>query len=271
VVESADSSAAARRTWTRTPVGSQRSSAPIGSKQYFDDLRAYRYGYETPFIPTFFEFERMRGRTVLEIGIGNGVDAVEIARAGAIYTGIDVTERHVQLTELNFGVHGLDKPTLILGDLRNLGNIGRFDFVYTFGVLHHIPEERWYLCRIAELLAPGGRALIGVYSRYSAFNAYLAASWLLRAPRGTTLDDWRSHVAELSPLGDPVTVRIRSLREVGALLAQAGLTIARYQKHGFTQGHLPLVGRYFNPDGGVLRSFGRWLGWYHLIECRAAR
>ncbi len=103
-------SAPARRTWNRTPVGSQRSGAAPGTAQYFADLRAYRYGYETPFLPSFFRYETLRGKRVLEIGIGNGIDATEMARNGAIYTGIDVTERHIELTRKNFELQGLPEP-----------------------------------------------------------------------------------------------------------------------------------------------------------------
>jgi hypothetical protein len=60
------------------PVGSQRSAAPPGTKEYFDDLRAYRYQYETPFIQTFFDFTRISGHSVLEVGVGNGIDAIEM-------------------------------------------------------------------------------------------------------------------------------------------------------------------------------------------------
>ena len=270
MAKAAASDGAARRTWNRTPVGSQRSAAPPGTREYFADLRAYRYGYETPFIPQFFDFARLRARSVLEVGVGNGIDAVEMARAGAHYTGIDVTERHLELTRLNFRSSGLPEPRLLHGDLLHEAGLGPFDFVYSFGVLHHIPEERRYLARLRELLATDGRLLIGVYSKYSLFNAYLLAGWLLRAPRATRLDDWRSHIAELSVLGDPVTIRIRSRAAVVALLAEAGFELVRYRKHGFPQGHLPGLGRFCAPSGPVLAALGRLLGWYHLIECRAA-
>lgn len=266
----AEASGPARRTWNRTPVGSQRSSATVGTAKYFVDLCAYRYGYETPFIPEFFDFGRMHGKSVLEVGVGNGTDAVEMARAGARYTGIDITERHLALTRLNFQLNGLEDPTLLEGDLLQRTDLGPFDVVYSFGVLHHIPDEQRYLERIRALLSPGGALLIGVYSKFSSFNAYLATTWLLRAPRGTRFDDWRSHVAELSALGDPVTIRIRSRRQVVRLLTRAGFEVLRYRKHGFTQGHLPWFGRHCNPSGPVLAWLGARLGWYHLFECRVA-
>ncbi len=98
----------------------------------------------------------------------------------------------------------------------------------------------------------------------------MLASWMLKAPRGTAYDDWRSHVAELSPLGDPVTIRIRSKREIQALVEAQGFTVVRYAKQGFTQGHLPVIGRRCAPDGAVLSGLGRLLGWYHLFEFRKA-
>lgn len=263
------SSASAQRTWTRTPVGSQRSTHAPGTAAYFSDLRAYRYGYETPFIPRFFRFQDLCNHRVLEIGVGNGIDALEIARAGAFYTGIDVTQRHVELAYANFETAGLEPPDIRHGDLLTAGFEREFDVVYSFGVLHHIPEEEKYLRRIHSILRPGGRLMIGVYSKYSFFNAYLLASWLLRSPRGTTLDNWRSHVAELSELGDPVTIRIRSKSAMALLAKQTGFAVERYQKRGFTQRNLPIIGRMFAPDGRFLSACGAVLGWYHLFELRA--
>jgi SAM-dependent methyltransferase len=257
------------RLWSRVPVGSQRSPAPAGSAQYFADLRAYRYGYETPFIPHFFGFERMAGRRVLEIGVGNGIDAVEMARCGAIYTGVDVTPRHLELTAAYFAHAGLATPTLLCGDLLSLPVGGPFDFVYSFGVLHHVPEEARYLRCVRELLAPRGRLLLGVYSRFSFFNLWLCTTWLFRHHARNPLDSWRSHMAEGSPLGDPVTIRIRRRREVVRLLQDCGFSVERYAKRGFVQRYLPVLGQHLRPDGAVLNACGAVLGWYHLFECAA--
>jgi 2-polyprenyl-3-methyl-5-hydroxy-6-metoxy-1,4-benzoquinol methylase len=257
--------ASARRHWNRNPVGSQRSGAAHGTAQYFDDIRAYRYGYETPFLPTFFRYPELRGKRVLEIGVGNGIDAVEMASAGARYSGIDVTERHVELTRANFARSGLTADEIVCGDFLEHEFAEPFDVVYSFGVLHHIPQEREYLRRVREVLRPDGRLLAGFYSRFSSFNAYMYATWRLRAPRGTSYDDWRSHVAELSVLGEPVTIRIRSRREVQAMVEAQGFETVRYAKRGFTQGHLPLLGRFCAPAMGSL------FGWYHLFEFRKSK
>ncbi|MGH8139430.1 MAG: class I SAM-dependent methyltransferase [Steroidobacteraceae bacterium] len=258
---------AARRLWNNVPVGSLHSQSQPGEAQYFRELRSYRYGYETPFIPRLFGFQRMAGRKVLEIGVGNGIDAVEMARCGAIYTGVDVTSRHVELTIRNFCLAGLSPARVICGDLLTTEVGGPFNFVYSFGVMHHIPAESDYLREACRLLAPQGRLLLGVYSRCSFFNCYLLATWLAIGRARMPLDDWRSHLAELSPVGDPVTIRIRSRRAVERLLRQCGFKVERYWKRGFVQRYLPGVGRYLQPDGAVLNACGMLLGWYHLFEC----
>ena len=256
--------------WTRAPVGSFRSQSQPGTAQYFQDLRNYRYGYETPFIPRLFKFERMAGRRVLEIGVGNGTDAVAMAQRGALYTGIDVTARHLELTRANFAMAGLAQPTLVCGDLLASEFREKYDFVYSFGVMHHIPNETAYLQRVRELLTPGGRLLLGVYSKYSLFNAYVSLKWLTQDRARSDLDDWRSHRIELSPLGEPVTIRIRSRHAVERLLRACGFRVEDYHKRGFVQNYLPLLGRHLHPDGLTLNTCGALLGWYHLLECTVA-
>ena len=81
--------------WNQRAVGGQRSHAEPGSKKYFQDIADYRYGYETPFIPKFL-LENLKRKKVLEIGVGNGIDAINIAQAGGIYSGIDITRKAYQ-------------------------------------------------------------------------------------------------------------------------------------------------------------------------------
>ena len=256
----------ARKTWELTAVGSQRSAAPKGSSQYFEDIRNYRYGYETPFIPRVFRFDELDGKSVLEIGVGNGIDAVEMSRHGAHYTGLDITQNHLELTRENFTIHLPDyEPRLIRGDLLEVELEQKFDVIYSFGVLHHIMHEELYLAKLRTLLRADGRLKIAVYSKWSFFNAFMIAKWLLR--RSASLDDWRSHLAEGSSLGEPVTIKIRSRREVEKLLQVTGFRVVQYNKCGFVQKYIPWLGKHLSTDGLTLRSLAAMLGWYHVFEC----
>jgi len=263
------SNRAARSTWEHFAVGQQRAHAPQGTREYFDQIRAYRYGYETPFIPRLFEFASLRGKRVLEIGVGHGIDGAEIARAGARYSGIDITQNHLRLAQRNFELQHLHGD-FVMGDLTEVDVPGApFDIVFSFGVLHHIAHERECLRRVRELLAPGGQLRIAVYAKYSFFNAYLVASWLARASH-MPLATWQSHVAELSGIDAPVTIKVRSRAEVERVLISAGFRTVRYARRGFVQGNLPIIGRLLHPDGTTLNTLARALGWYHVFFCEAA-
>jgi len=265
------SNARARGTWEAKAVGQQRAVSSKGSAGYFEEIRAYRYGYETPFIPRLFQFEKMNGKSVLEIGVGNGIDAVEMARHGAKYTGLDVTANHLELTRQNFR-HSLPEydPRLIHGDLLETEVNRRFDVVYSFGTLHHIAHEDSYLKKIRQLLTDDGTLLFSVYSKYSFFNAYLLASWLIKHRCSVPLDHWRSHFAEASPLEEPVVIKIRPKRKVTRLVEQSGFRVESYFKRGFVQKYVPLVGKILDPDGVTLNALGRMLGWYHIFRCKKA-
>jgi 2-polyprenyl-3-methyl-5-hydroxy-6-metoxy-1,4-benzoquinol methylase len=263
----------ARRTWESKAVGSQRARSPSGTTAYFDEIRRYRFGYETPFIPDFFGFSSLGGKRVLEIGVGNGIDAFEMIRGGAVYTGLDITRNHLDLTRVLLASAKVDEvpgrvEALIEGDLLRTTLPGSYDVVYSFGVLHHIAHEDAYLRRIHGLLKPGGELRMAVYSRFSFFNAWLLMTWLLRNRTRNRFVDWQSHLAEHSPLGDPVVIKIRSRMEVQRLLEANGFKIVRYGKRGFVSRYLPILGRFLAPNGLVLHVCARALGWYHCFICR---
>jgi 2-polyprenyl-3-methyl-5-hydroxy-6-metoxy-1,4-benzoquinol methylase len=267
------SNEAARSLWEHRSVGYQRANnASPGSVLYFANLREYRYGYETPFIPQTFDFNSLNGKRVLEIGVGNGIDAVEMMKNGALYTGLDVTKNHLELTRTYIGIADKTQQleALIEGDLLATELPTRFDVIYSFGVLHHIAHESAYLSKLHSLLKNDGELRIAVYSKYSFFNAYLIATWFFKNRLQNTLRDWQSHVAELSDLGAPVTIKIRSKREIARALREARYEIVRYEKRGFVQNYIPLIGRRLKPDGSTLTTLASLFGWYHCFICKKA-
>jgi 2-polyprenyl-3-methyl-5-hydroxy-6-metoxy-1,4-benzoquinol methylase len=76
--------------WDTRPCNIRHSPQPVGTKEYFDEVEARKYRVE-PHIPAFAEFERWRGKRVLEIGCGIGTDTVNFARHGADVTSVDLS------------------------------------------------------------------------------------------------------------------------------------------------------------------------------------
>jgi 2-polyprenyl-3-methyl-5-hydroxy-6-metoxy-1,4-benzoquinol methylase len=263
----------AQSLWNMKAVGSQRSESIKGTRRYFDDIRKYRYGYETPFIPTVFEFAKMKDKKVLEIGVGNGIDAVEMISSGCKYSGIDITENHIELTKKNIELYFEDIKdrekdyVLKQGDILDIDINDKFDYIYSFGVMHHIWHEEEIYNKLMTLLNEEGKLMVAVYSKYSFFNMYLIFTWLLKNRMKSSYTDWASHLAEGSELGSPVTIKIRSKSEIKKIIENSGYKIIKYYKKGFVQRYIPIIGRYYKPNGLMLNFLASIMGWYHCFIC----
>src|SRR2546429_2225441 len=95
-----------RDYWNGRPCNIRHSKAPVGTKEYFDEVEARKYFVE-PHIPRFAEFERWRGKKVLEIGCGIGTDTVNFARHCALVTAVDLSGKSLQIARQRAEVYGL--------------------------------------------------------------------------------------------------------------------------------------------------------------------
>ncbi len=89
-----------------------------------------------------FRYERFAGQRVLEIGVGLGTDHVQFARAGAVMTGIDLTPRCIELTQIRVAQEGLWSDLRVMDAGQLTFEKDAFDAVYSFGVLHHVRRRK---------------------------------------------------------------------------------------------------------------------------------
>lgn len=253
----------ATKRWDTYAVGAQRSNADSGTKKYFQDIRNYRYGYETPFIPKLL-MKDVKDKSVLEIGVGNGIDACELISRGAAYTGLDICKNHLTLTKENLIQQGLTYQQFIEKDLLECSLKEKFDIVYSFGVLHHIEHEKAYLFKINNTLNLNGELRVALYSKYSFFNIYMTATWLVKNRCRMPYKNWQGKLADMSDPESPLTIKIRSKREVISFYKKAGFRLSSYKKRGFVQRYLPIIGKYLKANGVTLNLLGSVFGWYHV-------
>src|SRR5215831_9447004 len=95
-----------REFWQQHPCGTKFTDAEIGTLEFFERTEAYRYEKEWH-IPAAAGFAAARGLKVLEIGCGIGTDGAQFAKAGADYTGVDLTDAAIELARQRFALSNL--------------------------------------------------------------------------------------------------------------------------------------------------------------------
>lgn len=176
-----------RAFWQAHPCGTKFSDAEIGTREFFERVEAHRYEKEWH-IPAAAEFANASGLKVLEIGCGLGTDGAQFARAGADYTGVDLTEAAIELARKRFKLFGLN-GNFQVADAENLDFPDEsFDVVYSHGVLHHTPDMDSAVHEIHRVLKPGGRAIVMLYHRGS-YNYRVGIRVLRRAGAGLLKSD----------------------------------------------------------------------------------
>lgn len=139
----------------------------------------------------------------IDLGCGAGNHAVALARRGFDVTGVDLSERAVDLARQRVREQGVSCRFVaadLLGDTAELGT--GFELAYEWEVLHHIlPGDReTYVRNVQGLLAEGGMYLSVCFSELS--PQFGGRGKLRRTPLDTEL--YFSSEEELRTLFEPL-------------------------------------------------------------------
>jgi ubiquinone/menaquinone biosynthesis C-methylase UbiE len=281
--------------WQANPCGAKFAEIEIGSREFFATVEQHRYATEWH-IPEVVQFERWRDKQVLEIGCGLGTDAVNFARAGAHYTGVDLTERSIELVERRFAYENLPGE-LQVADAENLPFADHtFDLIYSHGVLHHTPDTQKAINQAHRVLKPGGMAMVMLYHKAS-YNYHVNIMLLRRLGVRLLAFDWgvpfvhamtgedETRLRELQKLYRDDKTRMLSREEflnqntdgAGNPLARAYTRrdalklFSRYAEvrteiHFLNKRWIPLIGRFL--PRAIEKALARRIGWHLWIMAK---
>lgn len=133
---------------------------------------------ERPF-SALIPFERLHGKRVLEIGCGSGAHARLLAESGCDLTCVDITRTGVEMTRRRLALHGLSADVRRMDAERLEFPDAAFDFVWSWGVIHHSADTARVVAEIARVLRPGGEVRLMVYHRPSFLAAYATVAGVL--------------------------------------------------------------------------------------------
>jgi SAM-dependent methyltransferase len=152
--------------WDNHPCDSELSNRDCQSREFFVEIERTRYELQPHILDVLSKID-WQGKRVLEIGTGVGTDARNIIDRGGIYTGINIDRGSTDATLRALRVFG--SPGVVMqGNAISLDfPDSTFDVVYSFGVLHHIPDVEKAVAEIRRVLKPGGELLVMLYNRAS--------------------------------------------------------------------------------------------------------
>jgi SAM-dependent methyltransferase len=133
-------------------------------RRFFSAVELYAPCKKIPF-DWLIDFDSLRTKDVLEIGVGNGSHAQLLAEHAKSFTGIDLTEYAVKSTAERMRVFGLGGTVLRMDAEQMQFPDSSFDLIWTWGVIHHSANTRKILEEMRRVLRPGGEALVMVYHR----------------------------------------------------------------------------------------------------------
>jgi ubiquinone/menaquinone biosynthesis C-methylase UbiE len=230
-----------RSFWDRTPCGSWDATAPEGTPEYYAQVEKRRYELE-PFIHRYAGFGETAGQRVLEIGVGLGTDHIQFARAGAVLSGVDLTQHAIDLVRRRLELEGLHS-SLEVADAEHLPFAdGTFDVVYSWGVLHHTPDTPAAVREAIRVVKPGGRICVMLYARHAwvSYGLWLRNGPLSGRPTRSIKDVLHHHMESLGTQGFTKAEARRMFAGIDDLRIEK---VATPYDREYARGVAPLTGR----------------------------
>jgi len=190
-----------------TPAGGGRDDTRFAFgrnwRSFLSVLDEARIQAATESLVTMLERPDLRGMRFLDAGCGSGLFSLAARRLGAIVVSFDVDSDSVACTrELRRRYFPEDAAWDVregsILDEEFLAQLGDFDVVYSWGVLHHTGDMWRALDLILRPLRPDGRLSIAIYNDQGAWSKrwttlkrlYCRSAWWRAVIAGTVIPYW---------------------------------------------------------------------------------
>ena len=154
-------------------------------QKFLNCLTPARFETAQKSITDFMERDNLKGKTFIDIGCGSGLFSRAAHQLGADrLVSFDYDEFSVACAKhLHEQLDSPDNWQITQGSVLDkpfLETLGKFDIVYSWGVLHHT-GEMWNAIRNAgEMVAPNGQFYIAIYNRKRGYRGSNYWAWRKR-------------------------------------------------------------------------------------------
>ncbi len=136
----------------------------------------------------------LKGLNILDIGCGGGLISEPMARLGANVTGIDASEKNINVARLHSKKSGLQINYLNKSP-ENLNEKEKYDIILNLEIVEHVENVNLYIKSCYKLLKKNGLMFTATLNRsfISYIKAIIGAEYILRwLPIGT--HDWNKFI-----------------------------------------------------------------------------
>lgn len=225
--------------------------------EYFSDYKCDNFNTFIAPLPSDF----FKGKLGLDVGCGAGRHAMQASEKGAEVVGIDLSHAVDAAHRLNIDN---EQVHIVQADIYNLPfRPGIFNFIFSLGVLQHLPEpERGYQA-LLPFLKKGGALFIWVY-------AYAPRKVALEILRSTSLRLSNENIRRMAYLCNLIdygifmnlyrlTQSLPFVRNVAECFAP--LRVKEYATHGFQVGYTDWFDRLSAPIANYYKEheMRKWL------------
>lgn len=254
-----------QKHWTSSPCGSNYSTKELMSNEFFEEVERHRYSTHPWILEHIKKFD-LKNKKVLEIGFGMGTDHLSLAKRGGNMYGIDLTPGNLEITKRRFELNNC-KSELTTGDAENLHyQDNSFDFVYSFGVVHHSPDTQRIISEIYRVLKPGGKCWITVYHKNSIFFwwSVFFVDWILKGGFKRESIKERLSRVEYPNNNSNMVIRLYTKRKFATMFSTAGFRGVHLSIDHLIIEDIIYLGKYI-PDA-ILKYLAKLFGWYVIVE-----
>ena len=154
------------------------------SKEFFEEIDNRFFSKVIEFMPAkkipfdaLIPFDELSCLDVLEIGVGNGSIAQLLASKSKSFSGIDLTDyaynstsKRMETFSIKANIQQMDAENMTFED-------NSFDYIWSWGVIHHSSDTERILQEMYRVLRPGGCATVMIYYR-NFWNFWVCAGFL---------------------------------------------------------------------------------------------
>jgi SAM-dependent methyltransferase len=219
------------------------TDASPASLARFDAAYLDFYPYLEGYLPA-----EVRGKRVLEIGLGYGTVGQILAARGASYHGLDIAAGPVEMMRHRLSALGIEdaETRVVQGSALEIPHDdASFDHLVSIGCLHHTGDLARAVSEVWRVLRPGGAAVVMVYNRRSLRQLSLRARRAIT--RGREADIRGAYDANSAGVAAPAT-EFASKAEASHLFGRFSSVEIRaenFDEPAFLRGRVRLPRRWF--------------------------